>query len=82
LTRKIPTYGMGLEISEQAVQSATTLDLVGSGACAVRQQVQRNERANGYILSNAQRRHRQWLSWPCRAISGKVGQRFDPRPGS
>lgn len=48
VTRKIPTYGMGLEISEQAMK-ASTLDLVGL-ALGRQAQVQRNERANGYIL--------------------------------
>ena len=46
---RIPTWGIGLEISEQA-QKSTTLDLVGL-AVARQAQVEGNERANGYILS-------------------------------
>lgn len=46
---KIPTWGIGLEISEQA-QKSTTLDLVGL-ALARQAAVEANERANGYILS-------------------------------
>lgn len=46
---RIPTWGIGLEISEQA-QRSTTLDLVGL-AVARQAQVEANERANGYILS-------------------------------
>lgn len=46
---RIPTWGIGLEISEQA-QKSTTLDLVGL-AVARQAQVETNERANGYILS-------------------------------
>lgn len=46
---RIPTWGIGLEISEQA-QKSTTLDLVGL-AVARQAQVEANERANGYILS-------------------------------
>lgn len=48
VTRKIPTYSLGLEISEQAIKAAT-LDLVGL-ALARQAAVQRNERAEGYIL--------------------------------
>lgn len=46
---RIPTWGIGLEISEQA-QKSTTLDLVGL-AVARQAQVETNERANAYILS-------------------------------
>ena len=46
---RIPTWGIGLEISEQA-QKSTTLDLVGL-AVARQAQVEGNERANSYILS-------------------------------
>jgi len=46
---RIPTWGIGLEISEQA-QKSTTLDLVGL-ALARQAQVEANERANAYILS-------------------------------
>lgn len=46
---RIPTWGIGLEISEQA-QKSTTLDLVGL-AVARQAQVETNERANSYILS-------------------------------
>lgn len=46
---RIPTWGLGLEISEQA-QKSTTLDLVGL-AISRQAQVEANERANGYILS-------------------------------
>ena len=49
VTRKIPTQALGLEISEQAVK-ATTLDIVGL-ALARQAAVERNERAQGYILS-------------------------------
>lgn len=48
-TRKIPTLGLGLEISEQALK-ATSLDLVGL-ALARQAATERNERANDYILS-------------------------------
>lgn len=46
---KIPTWGIGLEISEQAMRS-TTLDLVGL-AVARQAQVEGNERANTSLLS-------------------------------
>jgi hypothetical protein len=46
---RIPTWGIGLEISEQA-QRSTTLDLVGL-AVARQAQIETNERANAYILS-------------------------------
>lgn len=46
---KIPTWGIGLEISEQAMRS-TTLDLVGL-AVARQAQVEGNERANASLLS-------------------------------
>lgn len=46
---RIPSWGIGLEISEQA-QRITTLDLVGL-AVARQAAVEANERANGYILS-------------------------------
>lgn len=46
---RIPTWGLGMEISEQA-QKSTTLDLVGL-AIARQAQVEGNERANTYILS-------------------------------
>lgn len=46
---RIPTWGLGMEISEQA-QKSTTLDLVGL-AIARQAQVEGNERANSYILS-------------------------------
>lgn len=46
---RIPSWGIGLEISEQA-QRSTTLDLVGL-AVARQAAVERNERANNYILS-------------------------------
>jgi hypothetical protein len=46
---RIPTWGIGMEISEQA-QRATTLDLVGL-AVARQAQVETNERTNAYILS-------------------------------
>lgn len=49
VTRKIPTIGLGLEISEQAIK-ATTLDLVGL-ALARQAATERNERAINYILS-------------------------------
>lgn len=46
---RIPSWGIGLEISEQA-QRSTTLDLVGL-AIARQAAVEANERANGFILS-------------------------------
>lgn len=46
---RIPTWGIGMEISEQA-QKSTTLDLVGL-AIARQASVEGNERANTYILS-------------------------------
>lgn len=46
---RIPSWGIGLEISEQA-QRATSLDLVGL-AVARQAAVETNERAQGYILS-------------------------------
>lgn len=46
---RIPTWGIGLEISEQA-QRSTTIDLVGL-AIARQAAVEGNERANTYILS-------------------------------
>lgn len=46
---RIPTWGIGLEISEQA-QKSTTMDLVGM-AIARQAQVEGNERANTAILS-------------------------------
>jgi len=46
---RIPSYGIGMEISEQALRS-TTLDLVGL-AVARQASVEGNERANGYIMS-------------------------------
>lgn len=48
-TRKIPTLGLGLEISEQAVK-ATSLDIVGL-ALARQAECERNERAQDYIMS-------------------------------
>lgn len=46
---RVPTWGIGLEISDQA-QRNTTLDLVAS-AVARQAAVEGNERAQGYILS-------------------------------
>lgn len=46
---RIPNWGIGLEISDQALAS-TTIDLVGL-AVARQAEVEANERANGYILS-------------------------------
>ena len=46
---RVPSWGIGLEISEQA-QRATSLDLVGL-AVARQAAVESNERAQGYILS-------------------------------
>lgn len=46
---RIPSWGIGLEISEQAMRS-TTLDIVGL-AVARQAAVEANERAQGYILS-------------------------------
>lgn len=46
---RIPSWAIGMEISEQALKS-TTLDLVGL-AVARQAAVEANERANGYILS-------------------------------
>lgn len=46
---RIPSWAIGLEISEQALKS-TTLDLVGM-AVARQAAVEANERANAYILS-------------------------------
>jgi len=46
---RIPNWGIGLEISEQAMRS-TTIDLVGL-AVGRQSEVEANERANGYILS-------------------------------
>lgn len=46
---RIPSWAIGMEISEQALRS-TTLDLVGL-AVARQAAVEGNERANGYILS-------------------------------
>lgn len=46
---RIPSWAIGLEISEQAMRS-TTLDLVGL-AVARQAAVEANERAQGYILS-------------------------------
>lgn len=46
---RIPSWGIGLEISEQA-QRATTLDLVGL-AVARQAAVESNERTQGYILA-------------------------------
>ena len=46
---RIPSWGIGLAISEQA-QRSTTLDLVGL-AVARQAQVESNERAEGHILS-------------------------------
>lgn len=46
---RIPSWGIGLEISEQAMKS-TTIDLVGL-AVARQAAVEANERANTYILS-------------------------------
>lgn len=48
-SQKIPSWGIGLEISEQA-QKSTTMDLVGM-AIARQAQVEGNERANASILS-------------------------------
>lgn len=45
----IPSWALGMEISEQALR-ITTLDLVGL-ALGRQAAVERNERANGYILS-------------------------------
>lgn len=49
VSRKIPTMGLGLEISEQAVK-AISLDIVGL-ALARQAATERNERANDYMLS-------------------------------
>lgn len=49
IARKIPTYSLGLEVSDQALR-ATSLDIV-SLAMARQASVERNERVNGYILS-------------------------------
>jgi hypothetical protein len=47
VSRKIPTFSLGLEVSDQALK-ATTLDLVGL-ALARQAAVERNERAQNYI---------------------------------
>ncbi|VTU32246.1 hypothetical protein H4CHR_02973 [Variovorax sp. PBS-H4] len=49
VARKIPSWAIGMEISEQALKS-TTLDLVGL-AVARQAAVESNEKAYGYILS-------------------------------
>lgn len=49
ISRKIPTYALGMEISDQAMR-ASSLDLVAL-ALARQASVERNERVNGYILS-------------------------------
>lgn len=49
VTKKIPTFGIGMEISDQAIQAAS-LDLV-SLAVARQAAVERNERALGYLLA-------------------------------
>ena len=49
ISRAIPTRSLGLEVSDQALK-ATTLDLV-TLALARQRMVERNERANEYILS-------------------------------
>ena len=46
---RIPSWAIGMEISEQALRS-TTIDLVGL-AVARQAAVEGNERANGYIMS-------------------------------
>ena len=48
-SQRIPSWGIGLEISEQAMKS-TTMDLVGM-AVARQAAIESNERAQGYILS-------------------------------
>jgi hypothetical protein len=48
-SRRIPTIGLGLEISEQAMK-ATSMDLVGL-ALARQAATERNERADQYIMS-------------------------------
>ncbi len=48
-SQRIPSWGIGLEISEQA-QRATTMDLVGM-AVARQAAVESNERAQGFVLS-------------------------------
>lgn len=48
-TMRIPNWGIGLEIADQALAS-TTIDLVGL-AVARQAAVEGNERANGYIMS-------------------------------
>lgn len=48
-SQRIPSWGIGLEISEQAMKS-TTMDLVGM-AVARQAAIEANERAQGYILS-------------------------------
>lgn len=48
-SQRIPSWGIGLEISEQAMRS-TTMDLVGM-AVSRQAAVESNERAQGYILS-------------------------------
>lgn len=48
-SQRIPSWGIGLEISEQAMRS-TTMDLVGI-AVARQAAVESNERAQGYILN-------------------------------
>lgn len=49
VTRKIPTFSLGMEISDQA-KAASTLDLVGL-ALARQAATERNEQSNNYILS-------------------------------
>lgn len=49
ISKRVPTWGIGMEISEQALRS-TTLDLVGL-AMSRQASVERNERTNGYLLA-------------------------------
>jgi hypothetical protein len=73
-SRKIPTMGLGLEISEQAMK-ATSMDLVGL-ALARQAATERNERANDYILSILNGDLDQEMA-ALAAIPGKVKKALD-----
>jgi hypothetical protein len=73
-SRKIPTLGLGLEISEQAIK-ATTLDIVGL-ALARQAATERNERASDYMLSLLEGDKDQEMV-ALATISGKVKKAVD-----
>jgi hypothetical protein len=81
ISKKIPTFSLGVEVSDQATR-ATTIDLVGL-ALARQAMVERSERAQGYIQQLLNGDTDNGIG-PLSGVSGKVvtATSFDPSIGN